>query len=66
MNEKNLTRKNDFSSTKAIEIKSPNTAFEQKIDWASQVLIKNQTRTISNNNYQKKAKITIHKNAKWW
>ncbi len=68
MNEKYLIKKTDVSSTKAFEIKSykiHNTVCEQKIDWASQVFIKNQTRTISDNNYQKKANITIHKNAKW-
>jgi|GEM_PF-5414337 len=65
MNEKSITRRIDFSSTKAIEIKSQNTIFEQKIDWASQVLITNQTRAIFNTNYQKKVNITIQKNAKW-
>ena len=65
MNEKSITRRIDFRSTKAIEIKSQNTIFEQKIDWASQVLITNQTRAIFNTNYQKKVNITIQKNAKW-
>ena len=69
MNEKYLIRKTDVSSTKAFETQSykiHNAASGQKIDWASQVFIKNQTQTISDNNYLKKANITIHKNVKWW
>lgn len=67
MNKRNLSGKFECSSTKAFEvIKGHTTESKPKINWASQALIYNQTRALSDNNYLKKANITIHKDAKWW
>lgn len=63
---KNSLENIEFSSTKAFEIKSYHNPTKETVDWASQTLIKNQTRAISSSNHQKKVNITVYKDVKGW
>lgn len=66
MKTKTLSGNIEFSTTRAFETSSRHPSYRQEIDWASQMLIKNQTRAMSSNNNQKKVNITVCKNAKGW
>lgn len=56
----------EFSHTRTFQIKSSLSSREEPIDWASQIQINDQTRTIYYNSNQKKTKITVHKNVNRW
>ncbi|MCA4454654.1 MULTISPECIES: hypothetical protein [Bacteroides] len=66
MKKEKLSNNIEFSSTRAFEVKNCSPVCESDIDWASQTLMRDQTRAISSNNNQKKVNITVYKNVKGW
>lgn len=66
MKKENSSANIEFTSTRAFEINNRYSSYKKEIDWASQILIGDQTRAMSSNNNQKRVNITVCKNAKGW